>query len=203
MFSKNLASSAPALPERTWQQRAIGVAALAALAILAARAPEVEIGPVPLTLQTLAVFLSGLVLGARDGALAQIGYVTLIAAGFQFDARGLGPAVFAGPTAGYLIGFIPCAYVTGWIGERSGGAVWKRALAALVGSICVFVPGTIVLKINLAMTWGEAYQSGFLLFGRENLAKVILAALAAPYVGGAVRALAAGLIALANRQTPR
>lgn len=155
--------------------RLASIAAFTLLTILCARV-TLEVGPVPLTLQTLAVILCGLVLGARDGALAQTAYVGLIAAGFPFDARGLGTAVFSGPTWGYLVGFIACAFVAGWIAERSGGRMWQRVLAGFIGSMCVFIPGVIVLKYNLSMTWGAAMTAGFWEFQVENLIKVLLAA---------------------------
>jgi biotin transport system substrate-specific component len=156
-----------------WRLAAIGT--FTALTALAARA-TVEIGPVPLTLQTLAVFLSGMILGARDGALAQLAYVLLIAGGMPFDARGLGPAVFAGPTWGYLIGFIPCAYVAGFIVERAGERMWQRVLAGLAGSVFVFALGFVVLKFSTGMTWDAAFINGVVEFQAENLAKAMLAA---------------------------
>ncbi len=156
-------------------QRLAAIGLFTLLTVIFARV-TLEIGPVPLTLQTLAVFLCGLVLGARDGALAQLFYVGLIAAGLPFDARGLGPAVFAGPTWGYLVGFIPAAFVTGWLVERYGRTVGLRALACFAGSLVVFVLGVTVLKSNLNLTWEAAISTGFLAFFWENLAKVVLAA---------------------------
>lgn len=156
-------------------QRLFGISVFTILTILAARV-TVEIGPVPLTLQTLAVFLSGMVLGARDGALAQLAYVLLIAAGLPFDARGLGTAVFAGPTWGYLVGFIPCAYVAGYLVERAGERLWQRVIAGLVGSVFVFGIGFIVLKFNTGMAWDTAFITGVWEFQVENFLKALLAA---------------------------
>lgn len=165
--------------------RVAGIAAFAALTAIGARV-TVEIGPIPLTLQTLAVFLAGMTLGARDGALSQITYVGLIAAGLPLDARGLGPAVFAGPTWGYLLGFILCAFVTGLLVERAHRyaflvdhgykRLWVGMFAAFVGSWCVFVPGVIVLKHMTGLDWNEAIKTGFTLFTLENYAKIALAA---------------------------
>jgi len=117
-----------------------------------------------------------MVLGARDGASSQILYVGLIIAGLPLDARGLGPAVFAGPTWGYLIGFIPCAYVAGYLTERANGRMWMRVVAGLAGSVFVFALGFIVLKYNLDMTWRDAFIGGVWEFQVENVAKALLAA---------------------------
>jgi biotin transport system substrate-specific component len=135
----------------------------------------VEIGPVPLTLQTLAVFLAGMVLGARDGAYSQILYVGLIALNLPLDANAVGSGVFLGPTWGYLIGFIPCAYVAGWLVERSGDRVWQRVAAGLIGSVFVFGLGFIVLKFTLGLDWGAAFTTGVIEFMPENLTKALIA----------------------------
>lgn len=165
----------PSTRETTLTQRLALIAVFTLLTVLAARV-TVEIGPVPLTLQTLAVFLAGMVLGARDGALSQLLYVGLIVVGFPFDARALGPAVFAGPTWGYLIGFIPCAFTAGWIVERFQGRLAVRLLAGLIGSVWVFGLGMIVLKLMTGMAWDAAFTSGVLAFQVENFAKALLAA---------------------------
>src|SRR5512138_1361 len=75
--------------------------------------------PVPVTLQVLAVILSGLVLGSRWGAISQIQYLALGAAGAPVFANWTGgPMAFIGPSGGYLIGFVFGAYAAGWIFER-------------------------------------------------------------------------------------
>jgi len=165
----------PQTRDLTWVYRLLMIGVFTGLTAYGARV-TVEIGPVPLTLQTLAVFLAGMVLGARDGASSQILYVGLIIAGLPLDARGLGPAVFAGPTWGYLIGFIPCAYVAGYLTERANGRMWMRVVAGLAGSVFVFALGFIVLKYNLDMTWRDAFIGGVWEFQVENVAKALLAA---------------------------
>lgn len=160
--------------ERPVVLRYAGIATFTLLTALSARA-TLEIGAVPLTLQTLMVFLAGMVLGARDGAISQILYVGLIALGLPWDARALGPAVFAGPTWGYLVGFIPCAFVTGYLVEHAGSRIWQRVAAGLIGSIFVFLPGMIVLKYTLALSWDAALVSGVANFMVENFAKAMIA----------------------------
>lgn len=155
-------------------QRLAGIAIFTVLTVLGARF-TLEIGAVPLTLQTLAVFLAGMVLGARDGAISQLIYVGLIAAGLPLDARGLGTAVFAGPTWGYLVGFIPCAFAAGYLVERAGKRVWQRVAAGLVGSVFVFALGFIVLKFMRDLPWDVAFSTGVLSFMPENFAKALIA----------------------------
>ncbi len=129
--------------------------------------------PVPLTLQVFFVLLSGAVLGKRLGALSQVVYVGIGAIGapvFHNLTGGLG--ILLGPTGGFLLGFIPGAYVSGLVYEKmksdklrfSGlllslapiyllGITWLSFVtgmpiknAALVGGI-PFIPGDFVKSI--------------------------------------------------------
>ncbi len=132
--------------------------------------------PVPITLQTLAVVLSGLVLGSRAGALAQLAYLGLIAAGLPFDAAGLGPASFFGPTAGYLVGFVPAAFAAGWLAERLAGRTrWVNFLAALAGVLTIYLVGASWLALMLG-SWSKAWLAGVAPFILLDLVKAALAA---------------------------
>ncbi|MCH5375079.1 MAG: efflux RND transporter permease subunit, partial [Planctomycetes bacterium] len=75
--------------------------------------------PVPMTMQTLAVLVVGGVLGPRLGTTAVAGYLSLGLAGAPVFHGGLGgPAVFVGPTGGYLLGFLPAAFLMGLAASR-------------------------------------------------------------------------------------
>ena len=75
--------------------------------------------PVPVTGQTLAVLLSGIMLGARWGGLSQMIYVALGTAGVPwFAGFGSGAAYMLGPTGGYIAGFVPAAFLTGYFSEK-------------------------------------------------------------------------------------
>ena len=66
----------------------------------------------------LGVMLAGSVLGARRGFLSQLLFLVLVAIGLPLLASGAGGlAVFAGPTAGYLISWPIAAFVVGWLTE--------------------------------------------------------------------------------------
>ncbi len=93
---------------------------------------------VPITLQTFGVMLAGSILGARRGAAAVGVLLVLVAAGLPLLAGGRGGlAVFAGPSAGYLIGFLPGAFAIGLLAQRQPYRVWRGALANVVGGIGV------------------------------------------------------------------
>lgn len=152
---------------------AVGVFTL--LTIVSARV-TIPVEPVPITLQVLIVVLSGLVLGARDGALSQLVYIGLIALNLPVDARMIGAAAFVSPTAGYLIGFVPAAFVTGWLIEKSQRRMWQRWLAAVVGILAIYAFGYTLLKLNTGMAWDAAWAAGVAPFIGIDLGKAIIAA---------------------------
>lgn len=155
--------------------RLVGIAVFTVLTILSARV-TIDIGVVPFTLQPLAVLLSGMVLGWRDGLLSQAVYVALIAVGLPLDARGLGTAALFGPTGGYLIGFVVAAAVVGFLVERAGQRVGQRWLAGIVGVVVIYLFGIIVLKANRGMDWGAAWTAGVAPFIASDMLKALIAA---------------------------
>lgn len=164
------------LNQIAWRQ--VGaIIIFAAVTALAARVTiHLPFTPVPITLQPLAVVLSGLVLGAWGGALAQLSYLGLIAAGLPLDANGFGPAAFFGPTAGYLIGFAPAAFVAGWLAERLAARKWwGNFVAALTGMLVLYLVGASWLAVMLG-SWQQAWLAGVAPFLLLDLGKAAVAA---------------------------
>jgi len=90
--------------------------------------------PVPITAQTLGVMLAGSVLGARKAGLSLLLFHLLVAAGLPLLAGGNGGlAVYVGPTGGFFVGFVPAAFVIGWLTERA----WTRLSVPLAFAINV------------------------------------------------------------------
>lgn len=95
-------------------------------------------GGVPITAQTLGVMLAGLVLGPRLAPLAVTVVLVLAAVGLPVLAGGRGGlGVFAGPSAGYLAGWVAGALVIGLIMRTGRFAWWRVALAVVLGGIVV------------------------------------------------------------------
>lgn len=164
------------LSKTLWLWLAVTIVFAAITALTARITIPLPFTPVPITLQTLAVVLSGLVLGARGGALAQLLYLGLIAAGLPLDARGLGPAAFFSPTAGYLIGFVPAAFVAGWLAERlTARSWWGNFVAALAGMLVIYLLGAGWLAVILG-SWQKAWLGGVAPFILLDLGKAAIAA---------------------------
>jgi biotin transport system substrate-specific component len=155
--------------------RLAAVVAFTALTAVAARVTIETGGPVPFTLQVLPTLLAGLVLGWRDGALSQVLYVALIAIGLPLDARALGAAALAGPTAGFLIGFVPAAAVAGAVSQIAGQSLWVRWLAGCYALFVLYVLGVGWLAASADLPLNVAFNSviGFIGF---DVVKALFAA---------------------------
>ncbi len=137
-------------------------------------------GVVPMTLQTLAVVLVGAALGSRRGALAMGAYLLEGAAGLPvFALPAAGPGYLAGPTAGYLLGFVAAAFVVGRMAERG----WDRRFATAVGTfgvghLVILAVGYVWLSMYLGTT--AALADGVVKFLPGAVMKTIAAAAVLP-----------------------
>lgn len=159
-------------------------AALVAGSALIAAVPVAGLG-VPITVQTLAVMLTGLALGPGR-AFAAVGlYVLLGLAGLPIFSGGRsGLGVLAGPSAGYIIGFVFAATAVGWLsalvlrrtaGRPGRGRPALLFAAAMVSSI-IFVHGLGILGVmlNAKLDFSKAFL-GDLVFYPGDVIKNVLA----------------------------
>ena len=164
--------------------RLANVLLVVAASLVTAAAAQVEIRlpwtPVPVSGQTFAVLLSGLVLGARRAFLAQMLYLAEGAMGLPFFSGGaFGAAHLVGPTGGYLIGFPFAAALTGALAERGWDRRFVTMLAAmLLGSTVIFALG--LAQLSRFVPAGQLLNAGLLPFLPGDLVKSTLAALAFP-----------------------
>jgi biotin transport system substrate-specific component len=103
----------------------------------------VPFSPVPITGQTLAVLLAGLVLGKKLGTASVAAYLAQGAAGLPIFAGGKsGLVVLFGPTGGYLFGFLAAAYIVGMLSElRYKRSLIQAATALVTGNVIIYLFG--------------------------------------------------------------
>jgi biotin transport system substrate-specific component len=134
--------------------------------------------PVPITGQTFAVLLSGAALGARRGALGMGLYLALGLIGLPVYSDGSsGPEVVWGATGGYLVGFIPAAYLVGRLSEaRLDRSPWKALPLFTAGSLIVFAVGVPWLAVAADVSLARAIELGFVPFIAGGIVKAAAAA---------------------------
>ena len=131
---------------------------------------------VPITGQTLAVGLAATILGSRYGTLSVILYALIGAIGIPvFSAMSGGLGVIVGPTGGFIIGFIPAAFLTGVYLEKTSFTIINGMIANTIGMFVTLSFGTVWLKFAIDTTWTAAFASGFLPFIVVGLIKAFLA----------------------------
>ena len=134
-----------------------------------------NIGPVPITGQTLAVLLIGALFGSRRGALTVLAYLGQGVMGLPVFAGGMaGPAVMVGPTAGYLVGFVFAAFVVGLLAERGWDrGVLSTAVAMVIGNLVIYAFGILWLSTLIGLS--AAITAGLLPFIMGDIIKIGIA----------------------------
>jgi len=112
--------------------RQVLLVAIGVLFMAIAAKIKVPMWPVPITMQTFAVLTIGAAYGAGLGFVTLLAYLAVGMAGLAvFTGEGTGLAYMAGPTGGYLVGFVLAATLVGWLAERG----WSRSVPGMVGAL--------------------------------------------------------------------
>ena len=164
--------------------RSIILACAGSIALWVSAKIQIPFWPVPLTLQTFVVLLIGMVFGAKLGALTILLYLFEGAVGLPVFSgtpeKGIGLAYMAGPTGGYLFGFVLAAFCVGFLAERG----WDKkpvstALAMLIGNLIIYATG--ILWLGSLIGWDKPVLAfGLYPFLLGDLLKIILAAVLLP-----------------------
>lgn len=167
-----------------WEARDIARVAVftALIVVLGAIGPIPVPGLVPITAQTLGVMLAGVVLGPKRGGAAILVLFALVAIGLPVLSGGRGGlGAFVGPTAGYLIGWLPGTIVAGLIAHAGARrlSAWRVALASVIGGIvCIYAFGIPGVSIATGLSLSDAVVSA-VAFLPGDLIKAVLATILA------------------------
>lgn len=139
----------------------------------------IPVGTVPVTLQLFAVCISAGVLG-RSGAISVLVYLLLGIVGLPvFSGFQAGASALAGPTGGFLLGFLPMAFVAGLIIEKTGRRLVHYLLAFSSGTVLCYASG-LIMYIYLYgggnVGFGEAFTVCILPYLIPDVVKIALAA---------------------------
>jgi len=139
---------------------------------------------VPFVLTPLAVLLTGAVLGSRLGALTQMIYLAIGAAGlavFAPDPR-LAPGALRliGPTGGYLMAYPLAAFLSGWLAERGWDRQYVMSLAAMLAGLAVIYAGGVAWRLALLRSFDLTIATTVVPFILPDVAKAAAAAAILP-----------------------
>ncbi|MDG1995394.1 MAG: biotin transporter BioY [Emcibacteraceae bacterium] len=156
------------------------------LIVIGARV-SLDIGPVPLTLQTAFIFMAALLLPMPYSILSVAIYLVTGAIGLPVFADGKsGFEIFTGPTGGFLIGFLLANIAISYLSRNTrynvkgldGGKIyWNAFLPCLAGSIVIQVCGMIWGKVYTGDAWGHIYNVWFAPFYFNMIFKMFIASL--------------------------
>lgn len=140
---------------------------------------SIPVKPVPFTLQTLMVGLSGAFLGAKKGLYSQILYLASGAIGlpvFAPTANGFyGIASLFGPTGGYLLAFPIAAFIAGFITEKNNSYL-SVVMAMVATELIIIVSGVVYLNTAYVHNWTESLKAGAIIFSLWTVVKVFAGA---------------------------
>ena len=159
-----------------------GTLFIAALAQIAIPVPG---SPVPVTGQTLAVYLIGTTYGARLGFATFSTYLLAGIAGAPVfaPAATVGLARLTGATGGYLIGMLVATLILGALADRKADQKFKTSFPALIsGSVIVFTFGLTWLHASLDLTWAQTITKGLTPFIFGEVIKIAITATSLPLI---------------------
>lgn len=181
-----------ALPEKGLGRLAtqLFLALLGTLLLTVSAKTKVVLGPVDISLQTLAVLLIASAFGMRLGVATLLLYMAQGAAGFPVfqgtPEKGLGIAYMMGSTGGYLAGFVVMAAIVGWAADRGFDRNPIKLFGAMMAAEMVMLAmGFAWLAVLIGAD--KAWQFGVVPFVVGDLIKVALAASLVPAIWSLLR----------------
>jgi biotin transport system substrate-specific component len=176
-----------------WPQRADGISPTLRAVILVALGTalltlsakvNLPLPYVPMTLQTLVVLMIGAAYGWRLGCATVIAYLAEGAIGLPVFAGPIGGlAPLFGPTGGYLVGFVPAAFATGWLSERGWDRSVPRLFVAMaLGHIIILAAGYVWLAVGMKLGFEKAWLVGIAPFLAASVVKNALGAALVPAI---------------------
>ena len=144
--------------------------------------------PVPISLTNFAIFLAIFVLGMKSGTISFIIYLLLGAIGVPvFSSFRGGLQVLAGPTGGYLIGFIFLALIMGFALDHFNRKLVPTIIGMIIGMAVCYAFGTVWLAKLLSLSFKEGLMMGVIPYLAGDAAKIIIAAIVGPKLYGATQ----------------
>lgn len=143
---------------------------------------KIPMVPVPITLQTLFVFLAALLLNPSGAFLSVALYILLGAIGLPIFTSGGGIAALLGPTGGFLFSMPLAALLGALVVKNNHKSIIRSILAILVMEVVIYTIGVGYLVYTRHMTIQKGLMAGFVPFIPGDIIKIVVAIIAAKYI---------------------
>ena len=168
------------------QMALIGVMA-AVMCILGPLSIPLPVSPVPISFTNLAIYITLYVLGMKAGTVSYIIYLLIGLIGAPvFSGFTGGPSKLAGPTGGYLVGFIFMALLAGFFIDKFPKKYWLHIVGMVLGTAICYIFGTIWLCVQLKMGFIPGLALGCFPYLPGDAAKIIISVIVGPALRHAV-----------------
>ena len=150
----------------------------AVISIIAPISIVIPLSPVPISLGTFIILLNVFVLGGKYGTISTLIYILLGFIGLPvFTGWTGGVSKVLGPTGGYIIGYIWLSFVTGLFVDKHYSNVALCFVGMIIGTLLLYIFGTIWLANVTHMTFIEALFAGVVPFIVGDIVKMVLASI--------------------------
>jgi biotin transport system substrate-specific component len=162
--------------DRSWfKQAAVILGASMIIALCAPVSIRLPFTPVPIAIQAHVILLISCLLGSKRAAMTVLTFLFQGAIGLPVFAGGTGGVhILAGPTGGYLLGYLAAAFITGYLMEHMAHRTSSKAFAAMgLGNLVVYIFG--IPWLSRYTGWASAFVLGMLPFLIGDLLKLVAA----------------------------
>ncbi len=137
---------------------------------------SIPIGPIPVSFTNFVIFLSVYLLGMRGTTISYIVYLLLGVMGMPvFSGYQGGLGKLAGPTGGYLVGFILTALISGFVMEYSHAHTLTTILGMMVSMVFAYFVGTAWFVLEMQCKVWYALTSCVFPFVLGDIIKILVA----------------------------
>jgi len=162
------------------EQQTMKIQDLTLIALMAAL--TCILGPISFT--NLVIYFAVMVIGMKRGTISYLVYLLIGAVGLPvFSGFSGGLAKLAGPTGGYLVGFIFLALISGFFVEKFSGNIVMAVIGMVLGTAVTYAFGTIWLCAQMHLTFVQGLYAGVIPYLPGDAAKIVIAII----VGSAVK----------------
>ena len=156
--------------------------------ILAPLSIPLPFSPVPISLTNLVIFISVFILGMKDATISFLIYLLLGTVGLPvFSSFRAGLSVLAGPTGGYLIGFIFLALIQGFAMKYFDRKLLPTIIGMLIGMAVCYIFGTVWLAKLMSLSFKEGLFMGVIPYLPGDAVKIIIAVIVGPKLYAATK----------------